>query len=63
MSATIEAYQEQLTILENKTSRTPDEDVELENLRNQLCKLREAHSKKGSLLTDINQRGKTLLNG
>lgn len=63
MSATLEVLQEQLSALENKSTLTVDEQEQLETLRNQLCKLREAHCTKGKLLTDINQTSKTLLNG
>jgi hypothetical protein len=63
MPATIEVFQERLTLLENKATRTSDEEAELHDLRNQLCKLREAYANKGSLLTDINVSKKTLLNG
>lgn len=63
MPATIEVYQERLTLLENKSTRTLNEETELQTLRSELCKLREAHTNKGSLLTDTNQSNKTLLNG
>jgi len=63
MSATIEVYQERLTLLENKSNRTSDEESELQTLRSEICKLREAHTSKGSLLTDTNRSNKTLLNG
>lgn len=62
MSATLEVLNEQVKQLEAK-QRTPEEDSQLESLREQLRSLREVRYSSSKLITDVVSYGTKPING